>query len=105
MVRLEVRNQNGVGTHSDAVDLAGNAAHTGVVLETRNDRELGVASRSQEFGEAHVLEQATDLLDHALTLLRGEISGSAGKMGRGGGRSRRFWKVRGGLPGPMRQAP
>src|SRR5260370_28287012 len=105
MVRLEVRNQNGVGTHSDAVDLAGNAAHTGVVLETRNDRELGVASRSQEFGEAHVLEQATDLLDHALTLLRGEISGSAGKTARARGRWRAISHVWVSLPGPTDPTP
>src|SRR5215813_9630039 len=77
-IGLVVGDQDRIIGHCEAIDLAGDGKPA--ALEASDDRNLSAASRQKQLGEAWIVEQPLDLLDHELTLLIGEFTGRSRKI-------------------------
>src|SRR5262249_35872576 len=72
-------------------------------LEASDDRNLSAASRQKQLGEAWIVEQPLDLLDHELTLRIGEFTGRSRKIAPSRLLTCCFGNVRQRLQQPMHQ--
>src|SRR6516164_7816306 len=84
MIRLEIRDEHLTRGHREPVYLAGYCHDAVLSRKSAGDRELGMRSRRKQSAEARIVQNPTDLLDHALAYLRAEQIGSAREMPTGG---------------------